>query len=102
MTYQETANVRPVELDEAPYREYREHLVRYYAADKVRAGAWSQAEAASRAAKDVDGLLLDGPTTSNQFLYSVRLDLLRIVHPATSENNEQKCLLAYRGPLFKL
>jgi hypothetical protein len=40
MSYQETANVRPVELDEAPYREYREHLVRYYAADKVRAGAW--------------------------------------------------------------
>ena len=72
MTFQVTANVKLVELGEAPYREYREHLVRDYAADKVRAGAWSQAEAASREAKDVDGLLPEGPTTRNQFLSSVR------------------------------
>jgi RimJ/RimL family protein N-acetyltransferase len=47
-------------------------LVRDYAADKVRAGAWSQAEAESRAARDVDGLLPEGPATQGHFLYSVR------------------------------
>jgi hypothetical protein len=72
MTPQGTSNVRLVELDETPYREYREHLVRDYAADKVRAGAWSEAEAESRAAKDVDGLLPEGTATRNHFLYSIR------------------------------
>jgi GNAT superfamily N-acetyltransferase len=48
--------------------------VRDYAADKVRAGAWSQAKAESRAAKDVDGLLPEGPTTQGHFLHSVRDD----------------------------
>jgi RimJ/RimL family protein N-acetyltransferase len=74
MTHQNTADVRLVGLDEAPYREYREHLVRDYAADKVRAGAWAQAEAESRAARDVDGLLPEGPATQGHFLYSVRDD----------------------------
>ena len=72
MTPQETENVRLIELDDAPYREYRKHLVRDYAADKVRAGVWSKSEAESRAAVDVDGLLPEGPATRNHFLYSVR------------------------------
>lgn len=71
MTQQDTANIRLVELAEAPFREYRKHLVRDYAADKVRAGAWSRAEAESRAAKEVDGLLPEGPATRNHYLYSV-------------------------------
>jgi RimJ/RimL family protein N-acetyltransferase len=74
MTTQEIDNISLVELDDAPYREYREHLVRDYAADKVRAGAWSESEAQIRAAKDVDGLLPDGPATKGHFLYSVRED----------------------------
>jgi RimJ/RimL family protein N-acetyltransferase len=72
MTHQDTANVRFVKLDEAPYRVYRKDLVRAYAADKVRAGAWSRTEAESRAARDVDGLLPDGPATQGHFLYSIR------------------------------
>ena len=72
MTQHGTGNIRLVELDEAAYREYREHLVRDYAADKVRAGAWSEAEAGSRAANDVDGLLPEGMATRNHFLYSIR------------------------------
>jgi ribosomal protein S18 acetylase RimI-like enzyme len=67
-------NVTLVELDDGPYREYRKDLVRDYAADKVRAGAWSQAEAESRAARDVDGLLPEGPSTQGHFLHSVRDD----------------------------
>jgi RimJ/RimL family protein N-acetyltransferase len=74
MTSQEIDNISLVELDDAPYREYRDHLVRDYAADKVRAGAWSESEAHIRAAKDVDGLLPEGPATQGHFLYSVRED----------------------------
>ncbi len=74
MTPQGADNVRLVDLDDATYREYRKHLARDYAADKVRAGAWSPAEAENRAAKDVDGLLPEGPATHNHFLYSVRDD----------------------------
>ena len=74
MTSQELDNISLVDLDDAPYREYRDHLVRDYAADKVRAGAWSESEAQIRAAKDVDGLLPEGPATQGHFLYSVRED----------------------------
>ena len=74
MTPKGTNHVSFVELQDGPYREYRTNLVRHYAADKVRAGAWSQAEAEGRAARDVDGLLPEGPATQGHFLYSVRDD----------------------------
>jgi GNAT superfamily N-acetyltransferase len=74
MTPKCTNHVRLVELGDAPYHEYRKYLVRHYSADKVRAGAWSQAEAEGRAARDVDGLLPEGPATQGHFLYSVRDD----------------------------
>ena len=74
MTPKDTNNVRFVELEDGQYREYRKNLVRHYAADKVRAGAWSQAEAEGRAARDVDGLLPEGPATQGHLLFSVRDD----------------------------
>ena len=74
MTSQEIDNISLVELDDAPYRAYRDHLVRDYAAHKVRAGAWYESEAQIRAAKEVDGLLPEGPATQGHFLYSVRED----------------------------
>jgi RimJ/RimL family protein N-acetyltransferase len=74
MTPKGTHNVRFIELADGPYREYRKELVRGYAADKVRARAWSQAEAEGRAARDVDGLLPEGPATRGHFLYSVMDD----------------------------
>ena len=74
MTPKDTNNVRFVELEDGQYREYRKNLVRHYAADKVRAGAWSQAEAEGRAVRDVDGLLPEGPATQGHLLYSVRDD----------------------------
>ena len=74
MTPKDTNNVRLVELGDTPYHEYRKDLVRNYAADKVRAGTWSQAEAEGRAARDVDGLLPEGPATQGHFIYSVRDD----------------------------
>jgi RimJ/RimL family protein N-acetyltransferase len=78
MTPKGTNHVRFVELQDGPYREYNKNLVRHYAADKVRAGAWSQAEAEWRAARDVDGLLPEGPATRNHFLYSVRDDAMGV------------------------
>jgi ribosomal protein S18 acetylase RimI-like enzyme len=74
MTPKDTNSVRLVELGDSPYHDYRKDLVRHYAADKVRAGAWSQAEAEGRAARDVDGLLPEGPATQGHFLHSVRDD----------------------------
>ena len=74
MSQEDANNVRLVDLGDTPYHDYRKNLVRNYAADKVRAGAWSQAEAEDRAASDVDGLLPEGPATQGHFLYSVRDD----------------------------
>jgi ribosomal protein S18 acetylase RimI-like enzyme len=74
MTPKGTNHIGFVELEEGPYRDYRKDLVRHYAADKVRAGAWSQTEAEGRAARDVDGLLPEGPATQGHLLYSVRED----------------------------
>jgi RimJ/RimL family protein N-acetyltransferase len=74
MTPMDTNKIRLVELGDALYREYRRDLVRDYAADKVRAGAWSQAEAVGRAARDVDRLLPEGPATQGHFLCAVRDD----------------------------
>jgi ribosomal protein S18 acetylase RimI-like enzyme len=74
MTPKGTNHIGFVELEEGPYRDYKRNLVRHYAADKVRAGAWSQAEAEGRAARDVDGLLPEGPATQGHLLYAVRED----------------------------
>jgi RimJ/RimL family protein N-acetyltransferase len=76
LTRHNTYAVRLVEMDEGSYHEYRETLVREYAADKVRAGVWSKEEAEGAAAKDVDGLLPEGPATPNHHLYSVRDETL--------------------------
>lgn len=65
-----------VELEEAPFREYREHLSRDYAKGKVRAGVWSQAEAEGRASRELDEVLPDGPATRDHLLYSVRDDTI--------------------------
>jgi RimJ/RimL family protein N-acetyltransferase len=59
-------------MDETSFREYREHLVHDYAADKVRAGVWSAEEAEDQSAKEVDGLLSEGTLTHGHYLYSVR------------------------------
>jgi RimJ/RimL family protein N-acetyltransferase len=72
MTVQEPENVTLVEMEEATFREYRRHLVRDYAADKVRSGVWSADEAEDRAAKELEGLLPNGTRTRNHYLYSVR------------------------------
>ena len=71
MTHRNTEGVALIEMDEASYREYRGSLVLDYAADKVRAGAWSPDEAEERSASELNGLLPDGPATPDHYLYSV-------------------------------
>ena len=63
------------ELAEMPrerFAGYRDHLVRDYAREKDRAGAWSSEEAPRRAAEDVDGLLPKGTNTEGHYLYLLR------------------------------
>ena len=72
MSAREPEDVRLVHLEGARFREYRERLVRDYAADKVRAGVWPEVEAEDRSARELDGLLPDGPLTRDHYLYSVR------------------------------
>ncbi len=63
------------ELAEMPrerFAGYRDHLVRDYAQEKVRAGAWSPEEAPRRAAEDVDGQLPEGTDTEGHHLYLLR------------------------------
>lgn len=74
MTSARSGKIKFVELEEAPFREYREQLAREYAEDKVKAGVWSQAEAEGRASRELDELLPEGPATRDHFLYSVRDD----------------------------
>ena len=64
-----------IELAEMPRERfvgYRDDLVRHYAQEKVRAGAWSPEEAQRRAAEDVDGLLPEGTNTEGHYLYHLR------------------------------
>jgi RimJ/RimL family protein N-acetyltransferase len=59
-------------MDETPFRQYRKHLVRDYAADKVRSGVWSPEESENNASKELEGLLPKGTSTPGHFLYAVR------------------------------
>lgn len=59
-------------LPEGRYPEFRAHLARHYAQDKVIAGAWSPEEAPRRAEADLDSLLPDGTNTRDHFLYALR------------------------------
>src|SRR5215218_5306909 len=72
MTLQGPQNVTLVEMDEKSFRGYTDHLVRDYAADKVKAGVWSAEEAEDRAAREVEGLLPEGTLTPDHYLYSAR------------------------------
>jgi RimJ/RimL family protein N-acetyltransferase len=59
-------------MGETPFRQYRQHLVRDYAADKVRSGVWSPKESENKASKELEGLLPRGTATPGHFLYAVR------------------------------
>ena len=59
-------------LPEERFPEFRDHLAGHYAKDKVDAGVWSPEEAPRRARADLDGLLPNGTSTRDHFLYVIR------------------------------
>jgi RimJ/RimL family protein N-acetyltransferase len=59
-------------MDETSFRHYRKHLVRDYAADKVKAGVWSPEESENKASEELEGLLPGGAATPGHSLYAVR------------------------------
>lgn len=59
-------------MDGSAFVGYRATLIRGYAQEKVRAGAWAPAEAEGRAQGDVDSLLPAGEETQGHYLYVVR------------------------------
>jgi len=61
-----------VQMPPGRFLEYRGNLVRHYAGDKVRTGAWSPEEAPRRAEADVDDLLAEGSETEGHYLYLLR------------------------------
>jgi RimJ/RimL family protein N-acetyltransferase len=72
LTFKEPPDVTLVEMDETSFRRFTDHLLHDYAADKVKAGAWSADEAEDRAAKEIEELLPEGTLTRDHYLYSVR------------------------------
>jgi RimJ/RimL family protein N-acetyltransferase len=65
-------NVHLVPLTEADYADYMARSVADYAADNVKAGYWTSAEAQQRAQSVFDRLLPQGVHTPEQHLYSIR------------------------------
>ena len=61
-----------VEMPRERFPRYREDLVREYAQDKVKAGAWSPEEAPRRAEADVESLLAEKTDTEGHYLYLLR------------------------------
>jgi RimJ/RimL family protein N-acetyltransferase len=59
-------------LTEAEFAPYLQGTMRDYAAENVKAGYWSEAEAQARAEKVFAELLPDGVKTAAQHLYSIR------------------------------
>ena len=66
--------VRLLPMTELDFRAYREHLIREYAADKVRSGNWSEEGALERSARETDQLLSDGLKTPEHYLFSIHDD----------------------------
>ncbi len=60
--------VRLVPIDPAQFDSYIEPILREYAAENVKAGRWTEQEAAAESRKEVEGLLPQGAATPNHHL----------------------------------
>jgi len=59
-------------MDRASFESFRENIVREYAADKVKAGHWPQAESLARAEAETAALLPTGLETPETWLWTIR------------------------------
>jgi hypothetical protein len=66
------AMVHLVPMTESELQAYLEPAIADYAAEHVKAGRWSQAEALEESRKEFTQLLPDGVHTAKQHLFSIR------------------------------
>ena len=66
------AAVELVPMTDAAYTAWRERSVREYAAEHVKSGNWTAAEAPANAEAQFAQILPDGMATPGQFLWTVR------------------------------
>ena len=76
--------IRLEPMSEAEYRVYLEKLILEYAAEKVRAGNWTEAESLERSRLETEGLLPQGVQTPGNF-----------IHKLLNENGETVGILWY-------
>jgi ribosomal protein S18 acetylase RimI-like enzyme len=70
----EMAEVTVRAMSEPEFAGFRERAVRGYAAAHVQAGNWDAASSEERAARDMDGLLPQGPATPGMLLLSAEAE----------------------------
>jgi len=61
-----------VRMNEDYFESYRENLIIEYAADKVKAGTWTEAEALEKSKASNARLLPDGVHTKDHYLFCIR------------------------------
>lgn len=62
---------RLIPMTQAEFGVYIERLISEYAADNVRAGYWTEAEALERSRKQTESLLPQGLQTKDHYLYTL-------------------------------
>ena len=60
-----------VPMTQSEFEAFVEHIIPAYAADKVRAGHWSEDEALEKSHKQTESLLSQGLQTKDHFLYTL-------------------------------
>lgn len=65
------AAVQLMPMTDDDFRAYRDQAVADYAAEHVRAGNWTAAEAPARAEHELSNLLPHGVATPHQYLFSI-------------------------------
>jgi ribosomal protein S18 acetylase RimI-like enzyme len=65
-------------MTQSEFKEYKEFLIKDYARENVEAGYWDEADSEAQSRKAVEGLLPEGITTPNHYIYTVRNDDARV------------------------
>jgi RimJ/RimL family protein N-acetyltransferase len=66
--------IRLIPMTESEYEAYLEKTIPEYAADKARAGDWSEGEALERSRQSYAELLPQGVRTENNYLFRIQLE----------------------------
>jgi hypothetical protein len=66
--------IRLIPMTESELAAFLEKTIPEYAADKVRAGDWSEEEALERSRKSYQNLLPQGVKTEHHYLFSIQIE----------------------------